>query len=142
MPLSIPAAQLEHIRREGAQAYPDECCGLLIGSAALERKNVLRILPVPNERLEAERFHRFLITPEVYLQGERSAQAEGLDVLGFYHSHPNAEARPSQYDLDHAWPWYSYVIVATTAAGPEQLTAWVLADDRSRFHPEPIEIKS
>jgi proteasome lid subunit RPN8/RPN11 len=75
-----------------------------------------------------------------YQASERVAREAGLDVVGFYHSHPDAPARPSQYDLDHAWPWYSYVIVATSRSGAGEITSWVLEDDRSRFAPEPIEI--
>jgi proteasome lid subunit RPN8/RPN11 len=128
------------IQNHGVGHFPHECCGFLLGTAGDGRKCVRRLLRAENAREDAARRNRFLITPEDYQASERAAREAGLDVLGFYHSHPNAPARPSQYDLDHAWPWYSYVIVATTADGAGEMTSWVLEDDRSRFTPEPIEI--
>lgn len=71
---------------------------------------------------------------------EKDARARRLDVLGYYHSHPDHPARPSEYDRNHAWPWYSYVIVSVKRGEPKDTTSWVLSDDRSRFDPEPMEV--
>ena len=72
-------------------------------------------------------------------EAEKRAREQGMDVLGFYHSHPNAEARPSRFDLDHAWPFYSYLIVSVSQGRAGAMTCWRLTDDRSRFIPEEIE---
>ena len=74
------------------------------------------------------------------MRGEKTARNKGLDVVGFYHSHPNAPARPSQYDLDHAWPFYSYVIVSVKDKSAAQMTSWQLKEDRSAFDPQDIEV--
>ena len=74
------------------------------------------------------------------MKAERSARKQGLKLLGFYHSHPNAPARPSAYDLEHAWPWYSYVIVSIRDGQDEQMTSWVLQDDRSQFDAEEVVV--
>ena len=140
MSLYLSRALVEGIRDHGARQFPHECCGFLLGTVDKERKSVQRLHAAENARQDAARRNRFLIPPEDYQASERLARETGLDVLGFYHSHPDAPARPSQYDLDHAWPWYSYVIVATTQSGAGEITSWVLEDDRSRFAPEPIEI--
>jgi len=137
--LKLTVEQLENICEHGAGQFPHECCAFLLRTARNGSKAAQRLLPADNARGDEARRNRFLITPEVYQSGERVARAAGLDVLGFYHSHPDAPARPSQYALDHAWPWYSYVIVATSRSGAGDVTSWVLEDDRSRFVPEPIE---
>ena len=61
-------------------------------------------------------------------------------MVGWYHSHPDHPARPSQYDCDHAWPWYSYVIVSVANGKPEDMTSWRLNDDRAGFSCENIEL--
>lgn len=96
------------------------------------------LLPVDDPGRETEK-NRFLIDPLDQLRVEKGARARGLEVLGYYHSHPDHPARPSIYDRDHAWPWYSYVIVAVERGVPKDLTSWVLAPDRSAFAPESLE---
>src|SRR5271169_191898 len=80
----------------------------------------------------------FSITPEDFRAAERAAAERGLDLLGWYHSHPDHPARPSEFDREHAWPWYSYVIVSVDGGVPKDLTSWQLEDDRSKFQPEVV----
>lgn len=127
------------IGRHGAETYPHECCGAILGRAASDRKVVTEMIRIDNARKDERARRRFLITDQDYLRVEREAATRGLDLLGFYHSHPDHPARPSQYDLDHAFPWFSYVIVAVAEGDPGALTSWVLADDRSEFCPETVE---
>ncbi len=138
MAIEISAQDGDRIRRFGENAFPNECCGFLLGEAGEESRRVLELLPVDNEREDAERYHRFLITAEAYMRGEKEARKKGLDVLGFYHSHPDAPAKPSQYDLDNAWPWYSYIIAAIKDKVADRMTSWVLADDRTAFGEEEL----
>lgn len=128
------------IRAHAQRIYPHECCGFLLGRLAEGVRRVEQVEPALNDRGEEERHNRFTISPEAYLAAEKAARAAGLDVLGFYHSHPDAPARPSAYDLEHAWPWYSYMIVAVRAGAAERMTSWVLQDDRSRFNEQAVEI--
>ena len=81
---------------------------------------------------------RFLVRPSDYRDAERRAAAIGAELLGFYHSHPDHPAEPSQYDLDHAWPFFSYVIVSVRNGAPGDMTSWRLRDDRSAFDPEEL----
>ena len=97
------------------------------------------LLPLESPDTESER-NRFLIDPKEQLRVEKDARARGLDVLGYYHSHPDHPARPSSYDRDHAWPWYSYVIISVERGEPKDLNSWVLRDDRSQFDPEDVEL--
>jgi proteasome lid subunit RPN8/RPN11 len=128
---------LERIRSHGESTYPHECCGVLLGTFEDSDKCVQEIRELGNER-EDSRHNRFLITPETLFRCEREAQLLNLDIVGFYHSHPDAPARPSEYDREHAWPTYSYVIVSVRDRSSRDITSWVLLGDRSRFEAEPL----
>ena len=132
--------ELENIiRKDGENAYPNECCGVLIGkidNAGV--KTAGSTLTIDNAREDSEQYHRFLITPEDMMKAEQSARAMKLDVIGFYHSHPDHPSAPSGYDKDHALPFYSYVIVSVDNGKAQILTSWELTDDRSEFKQENI----
>jgi proteasome lid subunit RPN8/RPN11 len=116
------------IRRHGEETFPHECCGALIGTG----DRVTAAVPLPNTTEEGPR-RRFLVRPSDYRTAEREAGARGAELLGFYHSHPDHPARPSQFDLDHAWPNFAYVIVSVMAGVARDMTVWFLQEDRSRF---------
>lgn len=139
MSLRLPKDLLQKIRRQGENAFPYECCGFLLGSANGESRTVDLLQPAVNEQEDAARHNRFLITAENYLVAQKQGAENNAEILGFYHSHPNAPARPSQYDEDHAWPWYSYVIVSVREGAASDTTSWVLRDDRSGFDEQKIE---
>jgi proteasome lid subunit RPN8/RPN11 len=135
----------EKIRAHGAETYPHECCGALLGrdsesENAHGAREVLELLPLVNRRDDSPR-NRFSVTAEDVLAADKAAQAQKLVVVGWYHSHPDHPARPSQYDRDHAWPWYSYIIVSVQNGAPQDMTSWRLSDDRQEFSPEGIEIR-
>ena len=131
---------LADISEHGMRDYPYECCGLLLGRFDAEEKVVTETYPISNAREESAKRNRFLITPEELMNGERYARGKDLEVVGFYHSHPDSPAVPSQYDLEHAWPTYSYIIVSTTAEQAGDLYSWEQEPDRSRFNPEEISV--
>ena len=134
----------EEIRSHGAETYPHECCGALLGldseSGSHAPREVLALLPLVNRRDDSPR-NRFAVTAEDVLEADRAAQQQGLEIIGWYHSHPDHPARPSQYDQDHAWPWYSYIIVSVQNGAPQDMTSWRLNDDRQEFLQEGIEIR-
>jgi proteasome lid subunit RPN8/RPN11 len=139
MTIAIGALELEAIRRHGEADYPHECCGLLIGTFDENgRKAALEILPIGNAREDAAKRNRFLIAPEDLMRAEKHARQSGRDVVGFYHSHPDHPAVPSQFDLDHAWPVYSYVIVSVREGVAQDLHSYELRSDRSRFDAEDV----
>ncbi len=121
------------IEQHGRETYPHECCGALLG----EGDRIVAIHPLSNVTTEGPR-RRFRIDDQDYLTAERQASAAGLSLLGFYHSHPDHPAAPSQYDLDHAWPTFVYPIVSVMAGTPGALRAWALKADRSAFDERPI----
>jgi proteasome lid subunit RPN8/RPN11 len=139
MTLRVSASLVEAIRRQGEQAYPAECCGLLAGHPG-EVKEVLQLVPVSNRRTDDPR--RYLIAPDDLRSAEADLRGSGLEVLGCYHSHPDHPAAPSAFDVAQAWPWYSYIIVQVDRGRAGDLTSWVLADDRSAMRPESIDVLS
>jgi proteasome lid subunit RPN8/RPN11 len=126
--LTIPSDAADRIRRHGQETYPHECCGAILGAAG----RVADIVPLPNTTEEGPR-RRFLVRPSDYRLAERRASEAGAELLGFYHSHPDHPARPSQYDLDHAWPTFAYIIVSVANGRAADMTVWFLTDDRSTF---------
>jgi proteasome lid subunit RPN8/RPN11 len=137
-PLLLPAELRKQIEDEGVAAYPNECCGILIGSEKLRK--VDRIVPMANAFDPQERYHRFSIDPLLLASTEESAAAEGKAVIGFYHSHPDHPARPSEYDRTHVPPWnfYSHVIVAIEKKRPAAMTCWVFNEDTEQFDEQSI----
>jgi proteasome lid subunit RPN8/RPN11 len=136
--LELPAPWEAAIRAEGERAYPDECCGVLLGTQDMQIRRVDEILPIDNARENEERHHRFRIEADDFLRAETHARERGKEVLGFYHSHPDHPAAPSDYDREHALPFYSYVIVAVGRGRAEKLGSWELTPDRSRFEEEAV----
>jgi proteasome lid subunit RPN8/RPN11 len=129
------------IRAHGAETYPHECCGALLGSDGDggRAREVAEIVPLTNQRNDSPR-NRFSITPEDVRDAEAAARKAGLDLIGWYHSHPDAPARPSEFDREHAWPWYSYIIVSVQDRVPRDMNSWRLADDRGHYDAEEIVI--
>jgi len=125
------------IRGHGARDYPHECCGALLGLEGSDGRTVRGLVPLSNGRGDSPR-NRFSISADDVRTAERVAVARGLSLIGWYHSHPDHPARPSEYDREHAWPWYSYIIVRVAGGAAEEMTSWRLTDDRSRFDPEEI----
>jgi proteasome lid subunit RPN8/RPN11 len=137
--LQLSSELEKNIRTDGETAYPNECCGILIGEVdSAGAKIARRTLTINNAREDGEQYHRFLITPEDMLRAEQTARAMKLDVIGFYHSHPDHPSAPSGYDKDHALPFYSYVIVSVDNGKAQILTSWELTDDRIDFVREKI----
>lgn len=135
MALILTAVVDAAIRAHGRETFPHECCGALLGRAGV----VDEAFALPNTTGEGPR-RRFLVRPDDYRAAEHRAREAGLELLGFYHSHPDHPARPSQYDLDHAWPSFSYVIVSIMAGHDAALTSWTLRPDRSAFDEEAVGI--
>lgn len=133
MGLSLTASVDAAIRAHGRETFPHECCGAMLGKDGA----VTEAFKLPNTTEEGPR-RRFMVSPNDYRVAEKRAREAGLDLLGFYHSHPDHPARPSQYDLDHAWPFFSYVIVSVMAGEDKLLTSWRLKEDRSAFDEEEV----
>jgi proteasome lid subunit RPN8/RPN11 len=136
--LRISNAVVRRIQAHGVETYPHECCGALLGNDSEAGREVVELVPLANQRNDSPR-NRFEVTPDDVQMAEKKARDSKLQVIGWYHSHPDAPARPSEFDREHAWPWYSYVIVSVEQREPRDVKSWRLRDDRSAYDPEAIE---
>ena len=139
--IALPPAVLEEIRGHGRETYPEECCGALLGETREDIAMVKQAERVLNASREM-RERRFQIEPRDYLRLERRAEELGLSLLGFYHSHPDHPAAPSDYDREHALPFLHYLIVAVDAGGSGETTSWVLSVDCGAFQREELLVGS
>jgi proteasome lid subunit RPN8/RPN11 len=131
--VTIAPNELEQIGRGGQAAYPNEGCGLLLGRwNGAEERIIEEVRPMENARLDSPR-NRYLIRPEELLRISREVEPRGLEVVGFYHSHPDFNAVPSAFDREHAWPGYGYLIVRVQDGEPRETRAWSLREDREEF---------
>jgi proteasome lid subunit RPN8/RPN11 len=129
------------IEAEGVAAYPNECCGILIGKEVGGKRRVERLAPMKNVFDAGEQYHRFTIDPLAQIEAEKSADESGQMILGYYHSHPDHPARPSEYDRTHVPPWsfYSHIIVAIEKGKPGEMTAWFMNEETEQFAPLKLE---
>jgi proteasome lid subunit RPN8/RPN11 len=137
LPLKIGSGDVAHLHDHARETYPEECSGVMVGMNAEGMKVVVDIWRAENIH-EEERSRRFLIDPLEYMKFEKRAEERDIEILGIYHSHPDHPAEPSEYDRDHAWPGWSYVIASVSKYNVEDMRSWVLKDDRSGYDEEPI----
>ena len=123
-------------------AYPNEGGGFLLGEATPEQVTLIEALPVANQFAADEQWHRYAMSPLDWARLEDEAEARGLSLVGYYHSHPDSPAVPSVYDRDHALPNFIYLITAVMP-GPqaEEQRAWLLRPDRTAFDELPLIVQ-
>jgi proteasome lid subunit RPN8/RPN11 len=127
------------IKKDGENSYNEECCGAIFGKRENGTFEITELLTFKNERGD-NRKRRYLISPKQYLESERIASEKKLNLLGFYHSHPDHPAIPSQFDTEHALPYFVYIIVSVRNGKAERLTSWKLMEDRSKFEEMEMNI--
>ena len=128
---------LERIFEHCKEGYPHEVCGILIGKCDGDNKEVFDVVRANN--LNSERAHdRYELDPKVLLKAEREGGKRGLEVIGFYHSHPDHPDAPSEHDRERAWPIYSYMIVSVMKGTDVSFRSWVLNGDTEKFEEEKI----
>jgi proteasome lid subunit RPN8/RPN11 len=143
--LRMSATVAGRIRQHGVETYPHECCGALLGRESNTNeqppgpREIVDLFPLINRREDSPR-NRFSLEPLDVVEADRAAQARGLELVGWYHSHPDHPAQPSEYDREHAWPWYSYIIVSVQEGVSAAMTSWRLQEDRAAYTEETIEI--
>lgn len=119
----------EEIKAEAEKAYPNECCGFILGDILNGEKYAERISACKNSSAENEQYHRFVIMPEEMMKAEQLARQCGKYIVGFYHSHPDCAAVPSEYDTTNAFPIYSYIIVSVVNGVAAEALSWELDSD-------------
>jgi proteasome lid subunit RPN8/RPN11 len=151
MAIEIRQEDVDRIHRHATECYPSECCGFLLGREEDGRRVVHDVIPIQNawqsiednpyeSRPEDSTRNRSLVDPKDYLRVDREARQKGLDIISFYHSHPDHPSRPSEFDTRHAVPFLIYVILAVEKGVPREMTAWLLGEEGAQFHSEPLAI--
>ena len=140
MTFKISKTLLRKMEEHALRSFPEECCGFLVGIME-EAKEVSEIIESKNT-VSTMRERRYTVDPLQFLRVEKDLYGSRREILGFYHSHPNAPARPSQYDLEHAWPVYSYLIISLSEQGTLDVASWTLAEGDKEFRRENLVIVS
>ena len=135
--MKIARAALDAINAHGAEGYPHEICGILIGPRG--SRSATEAMRARNIIVERAR-DRYEIDPRDHIRIQRQADAAGQDIVGYYHSHPDHPAQASRFDTERAWAGYVYVIVSVAGGKPVDANAFVAATDGGPFHPEPLEV--
>lgn len=136
--LVLPANCRGEIEELVCKGYPYETCGVMLGCADGAKNIVSRVLQLANTNTERAN-DRFEMDPDEMFAAQEDARSAGEEVIGIWHSHPDHPARPSQTDLDKAWPMWSYIITSVTKEGVAALTSWRLADEeQKRFEEEKV----
>lgn len=136
----LPADVDAEIRVHCERAYPLEACGAIFGHGDGESEpwTIASIRPAPNQHGDDQR-RRYLVPPEFQMFAEREAGRQNLDVIGYFHSHPDHPAQPSEYDRVHAWAGYLYAICAVAQGKATELNAFALDLQGGAFRPVHIE---
>ncbi|MGE5644540.1 MAG: Mov34/MPN/PAD-1 family protein [Acidobacteriota bacterium] len=136
--IRIDAAAWSAIRAHAEKAYPNECCGAMLGRLEDGEKSVLRAVALDNA-YDGSQAARYEIRPEDLLEADRAARRDGLDLIGIYHSHPDCDAYFSQTDLKNSCPWYSFVVVSVRGGRFDHATSWLPNAEQTRADAEPLQ---
>jgi proteasome lid subunit RPN8/RPN11 len=146
MTIAISAEQLRLIYNHAESVYPEECCGILLGEIDRASKTIVEVIPTINTWVKSEsdevdrnKNSRYSIDPQDILRAQKRGRDLHLDIIGFFHSHPDCPAIPSMCDRFQAWEVYSYPIVSVINGKVSEIKSWVLDSD-GIFQPEEIQI--
>jgi proteasome lid subunit RPN8/RPN11 len=138
--INLPPQIMKKMCFHAERLYPEECCGMLLGSHREGLITVHDAIEMASLE-EVHRDQRYLLTPAQYSYAEKVANESHADLIGFYHSHPDRKAVPSLYDLENALPWFVYLIVAVYHQhSDERVTGWTLSENRQRFDEQTMHI--
>jgi proteasome lid subunit RPN8/RPN11 len=135
--MKIAQTALEAIQAHGAEGYPQEICGIMLGPRG--DGQVTEVRPARNIIVERAR-DRYEIDPRDHIRIQREADAMGFDIVGYYHSHPDHPAQASRFDTERAWAGYVYLIVSIQEGKPVDANCFVADKDGGPFHPEPLVV--
>ena len=142
MSLYLPEHIYQQVTLHLTSAYPNEGAGFLIGKIVDDQRSACMILALENEWETNETHKRYKIKANTYLEAESTAEKNGLEIIGVFHSHPNHPAKPSQDDRELALPWWSYLIISIQQKRVDHSRSWVLSENRDHFIEESLKIES
>lgn len=142
MAIIIPKTELKIIKKHAAEIFPYEACGGLLGRLEGDNRVIVKVYPAEN-RFGKIAWDSFEIEPKDMLEMDKISRKENLEIIGFYHSHPNHPAIPSSFDINASWPYYSYVILSVKGNSPENVVdvkSYLMPDKNSAPVSEDIVI--
>lgn len=137
--ITLSKTHLSELHQHGIEAYPEECCGAMLGRMLTDSKQVVELVRIENQSTE-NKHRRFAVTAEDYKAIEDLAKEKKLSLLGFYHTHPDHPAQPSETDLKFAWPFFSYIILSVTKGKPDTLNSFVFDLDKNELIEEKVQV--
>jgi len=140
MTVQLPAALRQQIVAHLEQSYPNEGGGFLLGTVTNGVTVLIDLVPIANSFAAAEQYHRYAMTPQDWARLEDTADARGLTLVGYFHSHPDSPAVPSVFDRDHALPNFTYLITAVYDRQAREMRVWRLHEDRAGFSELPLTL--
>jgi len=140
MAVQLPDALQARIHHLLEGTYPNEGGGFLLGQLAGDGVRIEDVSPIQNVFAEEEQYHRYAMTPTDWARMEDAADERGLTLVGYYHSHPDSPAIPSEYDRVHALPNFVYIIVSVQDGRADHTRVWRLTDDRSQFDEQTLDV--
>ena len=136
--IAINNKNMDQIKKYVKEAYPNECCGLLVGKGADGLKEVHEVRALTN--INTERANdRYEVDPAEYMKVDRDAASRKLSIIGIYHSHPDHPCKPSEFDAGRAWEGYSYMIIAVAKGADFEVKSWVFNESTKTFNEEEIK---
>jgi len=139
--LIIPRNMMDELFQMGKEAYPNEGCGFLLGTLEADGEKRVQVLHRTTNINTSRPKDRFEIDPREFLLIEKEAKKDGREILGFFHSHPDHPANPSQFDSEMAWPNYSYLILSVLGGNEVAARSWIFDEESRKFFEEDIVIK-
>ncbi|MCA9914575.1 MAG: M67 family metallopeptidase [Anaerolineae bacterium] len=140
MQIILSAALQQQIFQQMEATFPNEGGGFLLGTRQADRVTIEDVIHVENTFESEEQYHRYAMTPQNWAHMEDEADERGLSLVGYYHSHPDSPAIPSEYDRVHALPNFTYIITSVMAGKAVEMLVWELDTDRSKFHPQELVV--
>jgi len=142
--LKLSEALYNAVRTHGEETYPNVCCGILLGRSGGGANTVVEAVRAGNTRTDSAH-NRYNIAPQELVKAQREGRNKGLDIVGFYHSHPDHPAQWSQTDFAEAhWIGCSYVITAVERGSAAVTNSFLLtgtSEEDKRFENEPIVVE-
>lgn len=134
MAIKISQALQQQIFQQMEGTFPNEGGGFLFGSKQGDDTVIEDVIQIENIFETEEQYHRYAMTPQNWMNMEDEAEERGLLLVGYYHSHPNHPAIPSEFDRVHALPQFVYIITSVLDGKSAKQLAWLLSEDRSEFN--------
>jgi len=137
--IKMKKEHLQVIEAHGREGYPHEVCGIIMGNFNDDANVATEVRRAKN--LNNERAHdRYEMDPKDLLNAEKEGREAGVEIIGYYHSHPDHPDRPSEFDRERAWPGYSYLIASVMGGKDVTTRSWVINEETSKFDEEKIDI--